>query len=192
MNLLFLATRFSHRSVAPHCMNNSPFATRFARRSTLRELLFLYDSLRSSLSAHTHSLVARRRDITSSDVAQYVVPVAPPSDEMRQYAFNLMMSPAAPKAVGPSRRAAANDLANTPTPVKIAMEGDDVLVGSPPLSTSPLGAGVDRILTEQVVSPVKWGVEVDLVDKAVVSNVEKAFAGVLAVVAMLFAAWLRS
>ena len=121
-------------------------------------------------SSSTPSMLTADRNLTSADVTKYVVPIAPPSTEMREYAFRLMMSPKVPASL-----ARASDSKSTPTPVKIgkdcqalplaphihhsnpcnvnskAMDSDTVLTSSLPASTSPLGAGVDKILVEGVV-----------------------------------------
>ena len=76
------------------------------------------------------------------------MPLAPPSSEMRSYAYSLMASPS-PRAISPSPMGLPK---STPTPVKLAMDADSVLTGSPvdetTAQTSPLGKGVDKILVE--------------------------------------------
>ena len=77
------------------------------------------------------------------------MPLAPPSSEMRSYAYSLMVSPP-PRAISPSPMGLPK---STPTPVKLVMDSDSVLTGSPvdqsTAQTSPLGKGVDRILVEE-------------------------------------------
>ncbi|GMH75258.1 hypothetical protein TrLO_g4377 [Triparma laevis f. longispina] len=89
------------------------------------------------------------------DLSKFIVPIAPPSAEMREYAYKLMMSPEAAPA---PKRSPLKLVQNTPTPIKLAMDADCVNIGSasPSKSTSPLGAGVDKILAEGLpVSPSK-------------------------------------
>ncbi|GMI02126.1 hypothetical protein TrVE_jg2510 [Triparma verrucosa] len=81
----------------------------------------------------------------ADDIERFVVPLAPPSAEMREYAYKLLTSPSPPKLSKPSPLKISQA---TPTPVKLAMDCDDVNLGSPTESTSPLGEGVDRILAE--------------------------------------------
>lgn len=60
-----------------------------------------------------------------------------------------MVSPP-PRAISPSPMGLPK---STPTPVKLVMDSDSVLTGSPvdqsTAQTSPLGNGVDRILVEE-------------------------------------------
>ena len=74
------------------------------------------------------------------------MPLVPPSSEMRSYAYSLMASPS-PTAISPSPMGLPQ---STPTPVKLTMDADSVLTGSPveDAATSPLTKGVDNILIE--------------------------------------------
>ena len=77
-----------------------------------------------------------------------VMLLAPPSAEMREYAYSLMASPE-PSSLGLLEHIGIGSQ-GTPTPIKALMDDDNVLTASPQCSggqTSPLGKGVDKILS---------------------------------------------